>query len=218
MQRRDAMDVLSRIRDVLSADKDEEQLDKFLVEVRDSLETTNRQFLTFSALTVGSLATYYLATSGGSTNISLQGIQITDSLLFRRVFLVVPASTMAAAACLGYLRRLQREVFDYLSISRYPILGKTGLHELRLPGDFVLGLFVLRTEGGSLGKLLGNLIALLCSATFVAFPAACIVGEAIKNVKLFGLGDFISLTASAVAILLAACGVLVAILAGRIKA
>jgi hypothetical protein len=127
------VDVLKRIREVLSAETNDTQLDRFLSEVRDSLAGSSRLFLAYYGLTLGSVVTYHLVVYGGKTMISFSGVQVADTLLFRRVFLLFPAALLAATACVGYLRRLQREVFDFLTISRYPILGKTGLHELRLP-------------------------------------------------------------------------------------
>jgi hypothetical protein len=119
------MDLFNRIRDVLAAEANDAQLDKFLADVRDSLTASNRQFLSYQALIIGSLVTYHLVKYGGSTGISVGGLQLTDTLLFQRVFLIFPAALLAASACVGYLRRLQREVFDFLSISRYRILAKT---------------------------------------------------------------------------------------------
>jgi len=212
------LNVLNRVREVLAAESDDAQLDRFLSEIRDSLAASNRLFLGYAALIAGSLVTYHLLVYGGSTAISFSGVQLTNISLFRRVFLIFPAALLAAMACVGYLRRLQREVFDFLTISRYRILGKTGLHELRLPADHILGVFVLRAEGGVVGKIVSNIIMILFITAFVIGPTTYILTEAIKNLRVFGVNDVLCLVASAAAIVLCICGLLVAALAGRIKA
>jgi hypothetical protein len=212
------VDVLKRIREVLSAETNDTQLDRFLSEVRDSLAGSSRLFLAYYGLTLGSVVTYHLVVYGGKTMISFSGVQVADTLLFRRVFLLFPAALLAATACVGYLRRLQREVFDFLTISRYPILGKTGLHELRLPADHILGLFMLRNEGGVVGKIISRLIAVLSTVAFVVAPTIYVISEATKNVRLFGWNDTLTLTTSIVSAVLSMCSLVVVGLAGRIKA
>ena len=212
-----SVNILTRVRDGLAAERDDAQLDRFLSDVRDSLAVSNRQFLAYAALIVGSIVTYHLLVYGRGTAISFNGVQVTDRLLFRRVFLIVPAAFLAGMACVGYLRRVQREVFDFLAISRYRILGATGLHELRLPADHVLGLFVLRTQGGLLGKITSTLIATFSVAAFVFGPTAYVIWEAMKNISGFGLNDLLCLGSSVVAIALCVCGLIVLFLAGRIK-
>ncbi len=212
------MDVVERIKKVLDAEKDDAQLDKFLSDVRESLASSDRQFIAYGTAILVSLVVYYLVVYEGSKAVSFSGVQLTDTSLFRRVFLVVPAALSTAMACIGYLRRLQREVFDYLSISRYRILGTTGLHELRLPADYVLGLFVIKEEEGLVGKILALLIGVLWFVAFAVAPAAYVIEEAAKNVHVFGWNDILCVAASAIAIVLSICGLLVVRLAARIKA
>jgi hypothetical protein len=211
------MNILDRVQEILDAERNDEQLDRFLSEVRESLTTSNRYFLSYQVLIIGSLVTYYLVVFGKSTDVSVYGFAIHNASLFRRVFLVVPAGLLTALACVGYLRRLQREVFDYLMLSRYRILGKTGLHELRLPSDFLLGLFVLGEFEGLLGKLIRAIIGLLCISAFIVVPTAYVISEAVNNINLYGVGDLPCLAASLAAILLASCGILVGVLAAGIK-
>jgi len=212
------MDIVPRIKEVLEAAPNEAQLDKFLNDVRDSLATSSKQFISFTILVATALVTYHLVVYEGASGVSLNSIRISDATLFRRVFLVVPAALLGAASCVGYLRRCQREVYDYLTISRYSVLGKTGLHELRLPADYILGLFLLRTEGGSLGKVIASIIAFLSVAVFVFAPAAYIVRSAVENTAMFGASDPLTIAASGTAIVLCVCSLVVVVLAGRIKA
>jgi len=155
------VDLLNRVQMILTFEPNEAQLDKFLSDIRDSLTASGRQFLAYQLGTVVSIIVYHFVVYGGATSIAFSGVQISDTELFRRVFLIVPAAMLAATAGIGYLRKLQRECFDFLSISRYRILGKTGLHELRLPGDYILGFFMLKEVGGPLGKF----VSLTCSPT-----------------------------------------------------
>jgi hypothetical protein len=212
------MDVLTRIREVIAAEPNDAQLDRFLTEVRDSLMVSSRQFLAYSALVVTSLVTYHLVVYQGTSVVSFNAVQVSDLSLFRRVFLVLPAALLAIMAAVGYLRRLQREVYDYLTISRYKVLGKTGLHELRLPADYILGLFVLRNEGGPIGKAVSNVVTYLLIAAFVFGPVVYIVNEAVANIHKFGAADLLCVIASAISIVLCLCSLVIASIAGRINA
>lgn len=211
------MEVLKRIQEVMNSEPNDSQLDKFLGEVRDSLATSNKLFLTYSILIITALVTYHLVVYEGASSVSFNSIQISNTSLFRRVFLVFPAALVAAMASVGYLRRIQREVYDFLTISRFRVLGKTGLHELRLPADYILGLFVLGHEGGTLGKVVSVSVISLFAAIFAIAPAAYIVYESIINLRIFGISDTLCLFASGIAIALAVCSLLIINLSGRIK-
>lgn len=212
-----AMQIFPKIKKVLTAERNDAQLDGFLSDVRESLASSNRQFLAYAALIVGSIVTYHLLVYGHGTVITFNGVQVSDLTLFRRVFLVIPAGLLAAMACVGYLRRVQREVFDFLAISRYQILGATGLHELRLPADHILGLFLVRIEEGLLGKFVSGLVAILATTVFVFGPTAYVITEATKNVVSYGKHDVLCLASSVIAITLSVCSVIIAILAGKIR-
>jgi hypothetical protein len=203
---------------VLDAEKNEAQLDSFLADVRNSLAGINRQFLSYLMLVVGSIVVYHLVVYGGSKDFSIEGLQLTDSSLFKKTFLIVPAASLAASAGVGYLRRLQREVFDHLSISRYRILVRTGLHELRLPGDYLLGFFLLGIEGGRLGKVVSGVVVYLLSLITSALPVAYIVIQACINIRLFGREDILCDAASGLAIFLCVIALVVARMAGSIRA
>ncbi len=212
------MDVLKRIQEVITSEPNDAQLDKFLSEVRDSLAASSKQFLTYSVLIITALATYHLVVYEGASGLSFNSLQIANTSLFRRTFLVFPAALVAAMAGIGYLRRVQREVYDYLTISRYRALGQTGLHELRLPADYILGLFVLRSEGGLLGKVVSITVVFLSAFVFVIVPVAYILSEATVNLRMFGTSDVLCLAASGAAIILSVCSFLIVLLSGRIKA
>ena len=212
------MNILPRISVVLAGDPNEAQLDKFLGDVRDSLSGSNKQFITYSLLVIVALVTYHLVAYEGATGLSLNSITIPDTKLFRKVFLVVPAALLGALACIGYLRRCQREVYDYLTISRYRVLGTTGLHELRLPPDYLLGLFLLRTEGGIVGKIISTVVALLSVVVFVVGPAIYIAYASKQNIAIFGFNDLLAVGGAVVAVSLALCSLVVVVLAGRVKA
>jgi hypothetical protein len=212
------MDVRERVQKVFDAEKNEAQLDRFLDDVRDSLAGSNRQFLSFLMLTAGSIVIYHLVVYGGSGNVSISGVQLTNSSLFQKMFLIIPAATLACSSGVGYLRRLQREVFDYLSSSRYRVLAQTGLHELRLPGDYLLGFFLLNIEGGYLGKIVCVLVVFLLSLVTSILPTIYILTQVRENVLLFGPMDLLSDAASVIAVLLCVIGLIVASMAARIKA
>jgi hypothetical protein len=212
------MNIIPRIKEVLAVEPNDAQIDKFLSDLRESLATSNKQFISLSVLVIAALATYHLVAYEGASGVTLNSVQIASTTLFRRVFLVVPASLLGAMSCIGYLRRCQREVYDYLAISRYRILGETGLHELRLPSDYILGLFLLRTGGGALGKIIASVVGVLSVMVFTAAPAIYVVHAAAENIAVFGSADILAVAASGTAITLSVCSIVIVWLAGRIKA
>ncbi len=211
------MGIIPRIKEVLDAQPEDALLDKFIADIRDGLATSNKQFISLSVLVITALATYHLVAYEGASGVTFNSIRISDATLFRRVFLIVPAALLGALSCVGYLRRWQREVYDYLAISRCRVLGKTGLHELRLPPDYILGLFVLGQEGGVVGKAIAHTVAFLTVFVFTFAPAIYIVRSAAENIATFGVSDIVALTASVIAIVLSICSIVIVHLAGRVK-
>jgi len=211
------MDVKNRIEQVLAAAKNDIQLDNYISDLRDSLATSNKLFIGYSLLLLTALVTYHLVVYAGATGIEFNSLRLSDSTLFRRVFLVVPAVILAAQASIGYLRRCQREVYDYLTISRYRILGQSGLHELRLPSDYILALFLLHQEGG-FSKVVSTTVVLLSLCITELIPTAYVLIASYLNVKQFGTTDILCLSSSLTASFLAICGLVIFWLAMRIKA
>lgn len=211
------MDLLPKIRQVLEAEPNEAQLDKYLADVKDSLASSNKQFLSFGLATLVALITYHLMVYEGATSQSFEGLPLSTSAFLRKVFLVVPAALMCAMSSIGFLRRCQREVYDYLAISRYIPLGRTGLHELRLPSDYILGLFYLKTQGGLVGRVLSGIVMFLVSLVFTCGPAVYIAQASGESVARHGLTDPLALGGAIVAVLLTGAAVGIAFLAGRIR-
>jgi len=212
------MDLLPKIKQVLAAEKDEVQLDKFLTDVRDSLASSSKQFLSFGLAALVALLTYHLVVYEGAKSQSFEGFPLSASALLQKVFLIVPAALMCAQSSIGFLRRCQREVYDYLAISRYRPVAEAGLHELRLPSDYILGLFYLKSVGGLVGKLLSGLVMSLVSLLFTFGPTVYIAHASGESVARYGLSDPLALGGAIVSILLAGTGLGIAILAGRIRA
>lgn len=211
------MDLLPKIRQVLEHEPNEAQLDKYLADVKDSLAASNKQFLNFGLATLVALITYHLVVFEGATSQSFQGLPLSTSIFLQKVFLIVPAALMCAMASIGFLRRCQREVYDYLAISRYRPLAQTGLHELRLPSDYLLGLFYLRVEGGVVGRMLSGFAVFFISLVFTAGPAIYIAQASGISVARHGLGDPLALSGAIVAVLLAGASLGIAFLAGRVR-
>lgn len=211
------MDVLGKIRQVLDAQPNEAQLNDFLADVRDSIATSGKQFIRLQMLSMLALLSYHLVVHEGTT-LSLFDLPLSSSALLQRVFLVVPAALLSAASAIGYLRRCQREVYDYLSISRFRALGQTGLHELRLPSDYILGLCYLRDQGDLAGKALSHLVASLSIVVFALGPVIYVVYESLENIRRFGAQDWLAIFASLVAILLSLASILIIVISSRIRA
>ena len=211
------MDLLGRIREILDSKEDAEEVAGFLSDVRESLAASNRQFIVYQVLLLASLVTYYLVVYTEGT-FSFNSIKVIDRSLFQRVFLLVPAALLCAQAAIGYLRRIQRETYDLLQIARCRVLGRTGLHELRLPADYILGLFVLRNEGGRAGFIIGNVGAFLGALAFVIGPAMYIGYEAVRNIEIFGVRDVLSSAISVMALVLCFSGLGIMRLSRHVKA
>ena len=211
------MDLLPKIRQVLEAEPNEAQLDKYLADVKDSLASSNKQFLSFGLATLVALITYHLMVYEGATSQSFEGLPLSTSAFLRKVFLVVPAALMCAMSSIGFLRRCQREVYDYLAISRYIPLGRSGLHELRQASEYILGRFFLKSAGGLVGRVLSGIVMFLVSLVFTCGPAVYIAQASGESVARHGLTDPLALGGAIVAVLLTGAAVGIAFLAGRIR-
>lgn len=212
------MNVLERVKQVIAAKPDEGQIDKFLSDLRESLATSNKLFLGYSLLTFTLLTTYHLVVHAGATGVAFGSLQLKDASLFQRVFLVVPSFLLAAMACVGFLRRCQREVYDFLAISRCTALGSSGLHELRLPSDHILGLYMVNMEGGAIGKVLAPTLAFLSFSLAFVGPAVYVACNALANIQKFGVSDLLCTIASCGSTVLSVSSLLIIGLSGRIKA
>lgn len=212
------MNVFARVKQVLDAEPNEAQLEKYLSDVRESLATSSKLFIGYTFLIVTTLLTYHLVAYAGATGFTLNSLQLADPSLFKRVFLVVPAGLLVAKASVGYLRRCQREVYDYLTLSRYRALSQSGLHELRLPADYILGLFFLKNTGGVLGNVLASTVAFASFLASVVAPVAYVLCAAYLNVSAFGAADFLCLSASIIAAAMSICALLIVYLAMRVEA
>lgn len=211
------MDLLPKIRAVIESNPDSEQLDKFISDVREGLSASGKQFIAFQLAAITGLVFHYMFFYEGAKAANFQGLPITDSPMLQKAFLVIPSALLCASASIGFLRRCQRELYDFLSISRFRVVGQTGLHELRLPSDYILGLFYLKTEGGLAGKLLFFLVGLPFAVTFTVAPSVYIAHSVGENLARFGLSDPVVLAAGVVAFILSAASLAIAVLAERIK-
>ena len=109
-------------------------------------------------------------------------------------------------------------MYDYLTLSRYRALGQSGLHELRLPADYILGLFFLKNEGGVLGNVLASTVAFVSFFASVLAPVAYVLVAAYLNVSAVGAADVLCLSASIIAAAMSICALLIVCLAMRVKA
>lgn len=212
------INLFPRIKEVLDSNPDEAQLDKFLSDLRESLSTSNKQFISFPLLAIAALVSYHLVVYEGGTITGLSYVNVPNATLFHRVFLVVPAALLAALSCIGFLRRCQREVYDFLTISRCRVLAQTELHSLRLPSDYILGSEWLYFNGGVIGKILSRLILVLGMTVFFLAPALYIIHASYSNIMVFGTSDTLAVAAACIAIVLSGASLLVIILAMGITA
>lgn len=203
------MNLYSRIISLLATPQGSAaELEAFLRELRDSIAASGKQFIAYPALIVAALTTYYFSTRLGSA-VTVNGIQLGDPTLIRRVFLVVPSALLTAFASVGYLRRMQRTVYEYVTLARNPGLHKSGFYLLRLPSDYIAGLYLLNTEGGGLGKLISIVVVVLTAWAFFLGPIAFILDESFENISYFGFNDLVCLTASSISVLLCFCAIVI---------
>lgn len=187
------MDVIKNIETILESNPDEKQLDQYIADIRESLTSTNKQFFAYQFSLFFTLILYHLIIHEGWKGISIGSVQISGNSLFDKAFLIFPAGILIVISSLGYLRRLQREVYDYLTISRLQILGQTGVHELRLPSNYILGLDILRREGGFEGKIISYVNMYIVAFVFIIGPATYMLIESMLNIKQYGFFDPLAL-------------------------
>lgn len=211
------MDVIAKVKALYESNPDEKHLELFLSDVRDSLIKSDRQFMNLQVLLLIAVVTYYLVVHAGWEGISYGPVKISDKSLFQKVFLVIPSALFVMQTCIGYLRRLQREVYDYATISRCKILAELGLHELRLPSNYILGLDIMQFEAGIIGKMVSNIVTRIMIYAFVVGPAFYMISEALKNFGVFGTSDIVSSFSSILVIIMCCSGIIIIVLTARIK-
>jgi hypothetical protein len=212
------MDVIKNISEIIDSKPNDLLLEQYLSDVRESLTSTNKQFIAYQFLFLFTLVIYHLVVHEGWKGLSVVGVKISDESLFDKVFLIVPAGIFIILSAVGYLRKLQREVYDYLVISRLKVLGKTGVHELRLPSNYILGLDILRHEGGAIGKLVSNFSSWILSFIFLIGPAIYMLTEAIYNLKQYGYSDTASIFVLIMVTLSFLCGLTIIKISGQVNA
>ena len=210
------MDIIRNIEEILGQEVNDEQLDKYLSDVRGSLEGSTKQFIAYQFLLLFLLLIYHLIVHEG-WSIAVSKIEVKDVLLFDKVFLIIPAAVFIMMASTGYLRFLQREVYDYLSISRYRVLGETGVHELRLPSSYVEGLFVLNNEGGFIGKIVSKIVSIILVIVFFFLPSIYLLLQVFNNYIQFGATDYVNIFVSVLVVLSVVCGETIMLLSGPKK-
>ena len=212
------MDVIAKIKALYESSPDETHLELFLSDVRDSLITSNRQFMNLQLLLLIAVVTYYLVVHAGWEGISYGPIKISDKSLFQKIFLIIPSALFVMQTAVGYLRRLQREVYDYATIARCRIFGELSLHELRLPSNYIQGLDIMQFEAGIIGKMVSRIVSWIMIYVFVLGPAIYMISEATKNLGVFGTSDIISIISSILVVIMCCSGIIIIVLTGRIKA
>ena len=121
------MNLLQKIREVLEAEPNENQLDKFLADLRDSLAASNKQFLSLNLLALTAAVVYHLVVFEGVAIASFEGLPLAGSSLVQKVFLVVPAALLAAASGVGlHPHATNRANANHAAISRWMILMGRG--------------------------------------------------------------------------------------------
>ena len=168
----------------LISDENTEELSNYISDLKDSLDKSNKQFITLQYSFISSVILYYLIVKLG-WHASVKGIKINDISIFDQYFLILPAGIFLVLSAVGYLRKAQRELYDWLMIQKFNISGETGVHELRIGSDFILALFVFQEFNHTLGKILVKIVSFLLSYIFIVLPISYIVMEAIENLKQF---------------------------------
>jgi hypothetical protein len=109
-------------------------------------------------------------------------------------------------------------VYDYLSISRYKALGKTGLHDSRLSPNYMLGVELMRNDGDELEGFVAYTLQTLFTAAVLMGPFFYIGYHAIINLYV-GISnwDVINCVVSIISIFLLPMGQLVIKLSGRLE-
>ena len=168
----------------ISKNEDQEELVDYLADVKSSWSDSSKQWRALFVTLIVLCTTHYLGTRDEGESLKILSVELPSSGLFPDIFLLGIALGYSALGTLGYLVRFQRETYDYLKLVKTSVIGKNGLHELRLKGDYVLGQQMLRDHGETGVKIAANFLAITFSYSFLGLPLAYIIVTAIDNLAI----------------------------------
>ena len=183
-------ELLIKVRQILENEQTAvEEIGQYLSDVRDGLSATMSACNRASTLMLVLIATHYLSTSGLGADVTLLGVDFPDNPIIQTFILLFTALIFLRVMSLSYLRKFQREVYDWGKVLHYRKikceLGSTGLHELRLPSDPLLGADLLKFDDGLLEKIVGTIVWNILSFMYVLLPTIYILHYSIESAKHF---------------------------------
>ena len=177
-------DLKNRVRGVLDGES-EEEIKSYISDLRSSLTDTNNKLSRNLAVLVALIATHYLSVSNLNSKVKVLGIDFPDEPLFQSIVLLLAAVSFLQVMSLSYLRKFQRECYDWMKVMGYKVMGGTKLHELRLPSDARLAADILRFNSFKLERTTGVVCWIILSYTTFALPVTYIFRYSIKSVIIF---------------------------------
>jgi len=166
-----------KLRDLVGTILDHESEDEikdFVSDIRKGLSETGGEYRKSSTFLLLLLGTHYLSASGIDEHVRFIGTDFPDEPIFHAAILLISSIVFLRIMSLSYLRKFQRECYDWIMVKRYKKMGSTGLHELRLPSDPILGADLLRFDDNILEKRIGVILWIIISYAFFALPLSYI--------------------------------------------
>ncbi|HET6556413.1 MAG TPA: hypothetical protein VFG54_03805 [Prolixibacteraceae bacterium] len=137
-----------------------ERVDYYIEKIKESLNTTNKLFITYIFLLGLSLICFYLLTNGYLSEIELYGQKISDLVLIKKWFLVIPSAIFFRSTLIGYLRIYQLEAIEWLIVKYRNKEYTSEIFRLALPASHILGMDLLRRQENKWLKVITKVLSL----------------------------------------------------------
>ena len=99
------------------------------------------------------------------------GVKVSNTLLVRKWFLVVPSILFVIQTFIGYLRVYQQKSIEWLFIIYYPDEFNSGIYRLTFPANYMLGLDILQRQSSKISKAIAFVPSFFLAYGSVVAPA-----------------------------------------------
>lgn len=193
---------------VLFDDSEIDRVDYHIDKIKESLSTTNRLFITYVSFLGLSIIAFHLYIYGYLYEINIFGQKLSQFILIKRWFLLIPSILFFLSSLLGYLRVYQMECIEWLIAKHRNKEFTSEIFRLALPSSYILGLDILRRQNDKWIKLIASIPSIILAFGTIIIPILyvnCMYGRILKDL----LFDYQTIVSCLISNLFIICGILI---------
>lgn len=179
---------MSKIQTLIESAFDEgdlDRVDKYIDDIRASLESTNQQFSRYTILLLLSLFSYHLVLLGQTNEVSVLGVTLGSKSFIIKWFLILPSVLLLLQSTMGYLRVYQQESIEWLIAKYRKKEYESGLYRVVFPSSHILTMDLMRRTGTDISTFSQNFITGILALFTVVLPSLYIVGAYVFAISIY---------------------------------